>query len=133
MKPILARVEELYKKIEEIRLTPNPNGRELSPAVKQAVALCLADYGHDVMEFERQEYEKKAAADPKLQEMRLECLKLASYTKPLVNNGAQIDAHQITVAADIFFRYLQGGKVEDGAKIDSVLIDWVFLRGNYPI
>lgn len=78
MKTILQRVEKLYKEIEEIRL--NPRGMELLPAIKQAVAECLDDYGHDVLAFAKEKYEKQLAEkiDPKLQEMRLECLKLAT-------------------------------------------------------
>ena len=86
MKTILERVEELYKRLEKIRLDPGPRlspniwEKDLGAQMKQAVAECLDDYGRDILAFAKEKYEKQLAEkmDPKLQEMRLECLKLAT-------------------------------------------------------
>lgn len=115
MKTILERVEDLYKMLEEIRLTSNLNGRELSPAVKQAVAECLDDYGHDVLAFAKEKYEKQLAEkiDPKLRDMRLECLKLATeqisnYTSKSFYDDIDY-TDKILVTADRLLSYATNG------------------------
>lgn len=121
MKTILERVEELYKRLEKIRLDPGPrmfpnlSENDLGAQIKQAVAECLDDYGHDVLAFAKEKYEKQLAEkiDPKLRDMRLECLKLATeqisnYTSKSFYDDIDY-TDKILVTADRLLSYATNG------------------------